>query len=49
MDEYNFLIYLAYIVFFVIIITLAGKSYYDFFQAKTKLECLINNTNDQKE
>lgn len=49
MEKYNFIIYLAYAIFFAVIIGLTVKNITAFYRTKSRLNDILNNTNDKKE
>ncbi len=48
MEKYNFIIYLAYSVFFIFIIGLTFKNITAFYRVKLRLSGILNNSNEKK-
>jgi hypothetical protein len=47
MEKYNFIIYLSYTVFFVVIIGLTFKNITAFYRTKLRLSDILNNSNEK--
>jgi hypothetical protein len=48
MNDYDLIIYLSYVIFFIMILGIAIKSSIDFYHTKTTLNHIKNENNDQK-